>query len=467
VVLFPIGTSTIQTRSSNLFKDSFHCEEEKMTSQSSVAVEEPGIPWWVVLIEGIAAIILGIFLFLRPAATTIVLIQFLGIYWLITGIFSIISLIWNRTAWGWKIFSGILGIIAGALIIQNPLWSTLLVPTTLALVLGATGIVIGIIQLIQAFSGAGWGTGILGVLSILLGFLLITRPVLAGLALPWVLAGLLIVGGFLAIIVAFSLRNAVKRVAASGAPPASRVAPPPVPVTGSPAAPVATAPAAPTSSAATGVMDTTLGTAAAAGVAGLAAAGAEAAQEPEESGSSEAGESMGMASGSIEEAVGASASFAVEAPAESLTGNVDPADPEEMAKFKYSLEYVEGIGPVYAGRLKVIGLETCLDLLKTGASRKGRETIAAESEIPDSLILKWVNHVDLYRIKGVGSEYADLLEASGVDTVVELAQRNPTNLFEKINEVNAEKALVRKMPTESQVEDWISQAKGLPRVVSY
>lgn len=149
------------------------------------------------------------------------------------------------------------------------------------------------------------------------------------------------------------------------------------------------------------------------------------------------------------------------------TGNVDPTDIEEMAKFKNPLEYVEGIGPVYAEKLRSIELVTCLDLLKGGASRKGREEIATKSAIAGNLILEWVNHVDLYRIKGVGSEYADLLEEAGIDTVVELAQRNPTNLFERMNEVNVEKNLVRKLPTQSQAADWVSQAKSLPRVVTY
>jgi predicted flap endonuclease-1-like 5' DNA nuclease len=150
-----------------------------------------------------------------------------------------------------------------------------------------------------------------------------------------------------------------------------------------------------------------------------------------------------------------------------LTGNVDASDVEEMAKFKHPLEYVEGIGPAYAAKLKAIGLVTCLDLLKAGASRKGREEIVAKSGIAGSLILKWVNHVDLYRIKGVGSEYADLLEVAGVDTVVELAQRNPANLFEKMLETNTEKKLVRRTPVQTQVDDWVAQAKTLPRVITY
>ena len=150
-----------------------------------------------------------------------------------------------------------------------------------------------------------------------------------------------------------------------------------------------------------------------------------------------------------------------------LTGNVDPADAEEMAKFKYPLEYVEGIGPAYAEKLKAIGLVTCLDLLRAGATRKGRGEIAENSGIPGSLILEWVNHIDLYRIKGVGSEYADLLEAAGVDTVVELALRNTANLFEKMNEVNIDKKLVRKLPTQTQVKNWVSQAKNMLRVVTF
>jgi predicted flap endonuclease-1-like 5' DNA nuclease len=150
-----------------------------------------------------------------------------------------------------------------------------------------------------------------------------------------------------------------------------------------------------------------------------------------------------------------------------LTSNVDLADPQEMAKFKYALEYVEGIGRVYAERLKAIGLITCLDLLQAGATRKGREETAEKSGISPKLILEWVNHIDLYRIKGVGSEYADLLEAAGVDTVMELAQRNPGNLLAAMDRVNADKNLVRKMPTSNQVGDWVSQAKTLPRVIRY
>jgi predicted flap endonuclease-1-like 5' DNA nuclease len=139
----------------------------------------------------------------------------------------------------------------------------------------------------------------------------------------------------------------------------------------------------------------------------------------------------------------------------------------EMAIFKHKLDYVEGIGPVYAEKLRGIGVMTVLDLLQQGTTRKGRARLAERSGITGTLILKWVNHTDLYRIKGVGAEYADLLEAAGVDTVVELGHRNPANLLQKMLEINEAKHLVRKTPVLSQVTDWVVQAKGLPRIVQY
>lgn len=128
---------------------------------------------------------------------------------------------------------------------------------------------------------------------------------------------------------------------------------------------------------------------------------------------------------------------------------------------------VEGIGPKYAEKLVAAGVPTTEALLKAGATPKGRKDLAEKTGIGDALILKWVNHVDLYRIKGVGSEYSELLEAAGVDTIPELAQRKAGNLIQKIVEVNMVKKLVRKLPVESQVADWIEQAKKLPRVITY
>ena len=128
---------------------------------------------------------------------------------------------------------------------------------------------------------------------------------------------------------------------------------------------------------------------------------------------------------------------------------------------------VEGIGEVYAGKLVEAGVATTNALLKQGATPGGRKELAEKTGISSDLILEWVNHLDLYRIKGVASEYSDLLEEAGVDTVPELAQRNAENLFAKLVEVNEAKKLVRRLPVLSQVQDWVAQAKQLPRVIEY
>jgi len=128
---------------------------------------------------------------------------------------------------------------------------------------------------------------------------------------------------------------------------------------------------------------------------------------------------------------------------------------------------IEGIGPAYAKKLTKVGIRTVEGLLKKGATTKARKEIAEAAGIDTTLILEWVNRADLYRIKGVGAQYSDLLEKSGVDTVVELSKRVGSNLYKKMVEVNKAKNLVNGMPGLNQVEDWIAQAKKLPRVVSY
>jgi predicted flap endonuclease-1-like 5' DNA nuclease len=128
---------------------------------------------------------------------------------------------------------------------------------------------------------------------------------------------------------------------------------------------------------------------------------------------------------------------------------------------------VEGIGDVYAAKLKQAGIGTAEALLEAGKAPAGRKALAGQTGISDNLILEWINRVDLFRVKGVGEEYADLLEAAGVDTVPELAQRRAENLYGALASVNEEKKLVRRMPTLAQVSDWIAQARALPRVVVY
>lgn len=132
-----------------------------------------------------------------------------------------------------------------------------------------------------------------------------------------------------------------------------------------------------------------------------------------------------------------------------------------------SIEKIEGIGKAYQKKLADYGVRTVEALLKQGATPAGREKISAGTGITKTLILEWVNHADLWRIKGVSEEYSDLLEEAGVDTVVELAQRKSENLFEKMAEVNMAKKLVRRLPSAKQVADWVAQAKKLPRAVSY
>ncbi|MDK2982018.1 MAG: hypothetical protein PWQ55_2365 [Chloroflexota bacterium] len=132
-----------------------------------------------------------------------------------------------------------------------------------------------------------------------------------------------------------------------------------------------------------------------------------------------------------------------------------------------SILKIEGIGPVYQQKLVEYGIKTVESLLKQGASASGRQEITMRTSIPAGLILEWVNHADLWRIRGVSEEYSDLLEEAGVDTVVELAQRVPQHLFDKMAEVNRAKRLVRRLPSQKQVEKWVAQAKMLPRVVTY
>ncbi len=126
---------------------------------------------------------------------------------------------------------------------------------------------------------------------------------------------------------------------------------------------------------------------------------------------------------------------------------------------------IEGIGTAYAKKLATAGVSTTGQLLKTAADAAGRRDLATRAEVSTKQVLEWVNRADLMRISGVGTQYSDLLEAAGVDTVIELAQRNAQHLAEKLADVNAAKRLVRQIPSAERVADWIAQAGKLPRVV--
>jgi predicted flap endonuclease-1-like 5' DNA nuclease len=131
------------------------------------------------------------------------------------------------------------------------------------------------------------------------------------------------------------------------------------------------------------------------------------------------------------------------------------------------LSVIEGIGDVYAGKLAEAGVNSIEKLLEIGGNKTSRKEIADKMGVSPKLVLNWVNRADLNRIKGISTQYADLLEVAGVDTVPELAQRKPENLHQKMTDVNKTKKLVRQVPALSQVEDWVAQAKKLPRAVNY
>ena len=142
--------------------------------------------------------------------------------------------------------------------------------------------------------------------------------------------------------------------------------------------------------------------------------------------------------------------------------------PEKMViPIPKGLKYIEGIGDVYGEKLQAAGIRNVEDLLDKGCTPQGREEIANTTGISEKLVLRWVNMADLYRIHGIGKEYAELLEAAGVDTVPELAQRVPANLLEKMTAANAQRKMVRRLPVLSQVESWVAQAKNLPRKINY
>ena len=134
-----------------------------------------------------------------------------------------------------------------------------------------------------------------------------------------------------------------------------------------------------------------------------------------------------------------------------------------------SIESIEGIGPKFGSKLREIGCSSPAKLLQDGATRKGRKQIAKDAGISDSIVLRCVNMADLFRIKGVASQYAELLEAAGVDTVKELRHRNATNLHQAMHNANSKKKnrLVRQLPSEKMISNWISQAKKLKPVVTY
>lgn len=128
---------------------------------------------------------------------------------------------------------------------------------------------------------------------------------------------------------------------------------------------------------------------------------------------------------------------------------------------------IEGVGPAMAEKLEGAGIKSIDQLLEAAGSKSGRQALAEKSGIPESNILKWINHADLMRINGVGGQFAELLEAAGVDSCAELAQRNGANLAAKMAECNETKNLTNRVPSESEVAKWIDEAKTMSKVVTH
>ena len=180
---------------------------ESLTSANAVWVEVKPPPWWLVLIEAILLVVIGIFLLVNPYQTFVSLIWVLGIYWFVRGIFQLVSLFWDRRMWGWKIFAGILGLIAGWIVIQNPVTSAVVLGQFTVWMLAFIALFFGISDLVSAFKGAGWVKAVLGVISIILAVLLMTNSMAATASLPWVIGVLAILAGLLLIFGAFRLRS--------------------------------------------------------------------------------------------------------------------------------------------------------------------------------------------------------------------------------------------------------------------
>jgi predicted flap endonuclease-1-like 5' DNA nuclease len=132
-----------------------------------------------------------------------------------------------------------------------------------------------------------------------------------------------------------------------------------------------------------------------------------------------------------------------------------------------NIEEIEGIGPAIGAKLSAAGVKTVEALLTEGGSAAGRAKLAAAAGVETGRLLEWVNRADLMRINGVGSEFSDLLEAAGVDTVKELATRNAANLTATMDELNTTRKIVRRTPSEAEVGKWVAEAKTLPAAITY
>ena len=165
------------------------------------------LPWWLVLVEGILVAVLGLLLLVAPGASLFFIVQLLGLYLFIAGIFRIIGIFLDSSSWGLKLLGGVVCLIAGLAVLRHPLWSTVGVPAGLVIIVGFLAMLQGAAGLVVAFQGGGWGMGILSVLGILLGLILVINPLIGVAALPFILGIFMLIGGVGAVVQAFRMRR--------------------------------------------------------------------------------------------------------------------------------------------------------------------------------------------------------------------------------------------------------------------
>ena len=171
--------------------------------------QENDISWAIILIKGILSIIIGLLFLLSPGMTVVVVVQLLGVYWLVGGVLSLVSIFVDRRLWGWKLFAGVIGILAGVSVIQHPLWSAVFLPTVWVFILGVQGVFYGVAMIFEAFRGMGWGTAIMGGLSIVLGIILLSAPLFAAVWLVILLGVTSLVGGIASVL--YAIFGAISR----------------------------------------------------------------------------------------------------------------------------------------------------------------------------------------------------------------------------------------------------------------
>jgi len=177
-----------------------------MAIAAAVTRQRPNI-WWLALLQGIAAILLGFMLLTDPGATLVALVTFLGFYWLITGVLAVVRLFVDRDAtWGWSLLIGIIGILAGISVLNHPMLAAVILPTWLVIIIGVEGLIMGVFELIRGFQGGGAGAFILGIFHVLIGLLLLGRPMAAALAVPFVFGVILLIEGVGLLIWAFRVK---------------------------------------------------------------------------------------------------------------------------------------------------------------------------------------------------------------------------------------------------------------------